>query len=205
MITSKAKLLPEKKPALSPAHWLAIIVGVACIVFQVSGLVEVLQFSRNDILAGQWWRVITGNLVHLGYPHLALNLAGLAVISALLAPVLNIWQWLVTGTISMLGVGLGLLAFEPQLNWYVGLSGVLYGLLLGGAIAEFRHRRMIAILLAAYTIGKIVWEQLYGAAESSEIITGGTVIVNAHLYGMISGAVAVCALLLFAHLRKNHP
>ncbi len=199
----KTKRLNKIRTALTPAHWLAISVGVACIVFQVSGLEEVLRFSRSDILAGQWWRLITGNLVHLGYPHLMLNLAGLAIISALLAPVLNFWQWLLTGTLSMLGVGLGLLAFDPQLHWYVGLSGVLYGLLLGGAIAEFRYRRGIAILLATYTIGKIVWEQLYGAAESSEKITGGTVIVNAHLYGMISGALAVCALLLLMHYRKK--
>ncbi len=181
---------------LHRAYWLSLIVGIACIIFQVADFTDVLRFSREQINDGQWWRLITGNLVHLGYAHLALNLAGLAVISLLLAPAMRAWQWAVTGVISMLGVGLGLLFFDPQLNWYVGLSGVLYGLLLGGAIAEFRYQKSIAIILIVYTLGKIIWEQLYGAVESSEKITGGTVIVNAHLYGMVCGGLAALALVL---------
>lgn len=188
---------------LGPSHWLAIAVGVTCIVLQLGGLQEALRFSRSDIQAGQWWRLLTGNLVHLGYSHLLLNLAGLTVITALLAPAMSAWQWLMTGIGSMLGVGFGLLALDPHLQWYVGLSGVLYGLLLGGAIAEFRHQRLTAVLLACYTIGKIVWEQLYGAVESSEKMTGGNVIVNAHLYGMVSGGLAVIVLLGFGYLIRG--
>ena len=180
---------------LSPAHRLALVVGILCLILQISGLPELLRFSRDEIMAGQWWRLLTGNLVHLGYSHLLLNLAGLAVISALLGQSMGVRAWAVTGLISMAGVGLGLLLFDPQLKWYVGLSGVLYGLLLGGAIAEFRQQKLIALVVGLYTIGKIVWEQLHGAVESSEKLAGGTVIVNAHMYGMIAGAITVLALL----------
>ena len=103
----------------------------------------------------------------------------------------------------MLGVGFGLLIFDPQLSWYVGFSGALYGLLLGGAIAEFRNHKPIACLIASYTIGKIVWEQIYGAVESSEAITGGSVIVNAHLYGMVAGGLAVLAQRLWEQFRNK--
>ena len=183
---------------------LASIVGVSCIAFQALNLDKSLRYGRAEILdSGQWWRVLTGNLVHLGYPHLLLNLAGLILITLLLAHALTARQWAFTGLCSMLGVGLGLLIFDPQLSWYVGLSGALYGLLLGGAIAEFRNHKPIACLIAAYTIGKIIWEQLYGAVESSEAITGGNVIVNAHLYGMVAGGLAVLALLLLEQLRTK--
>ncbi len=189
---------------LNCAHWIAVAVGATCIILQLFGLQEALRFSRPDIEAGQWWRLLTGNLVHLGYSHLFLNLAGLIVITALLAPAMRAWHWLLTGIISMIGVGTGLLLFDPHLQWYVGLSGVLYGLLLGGAIAEFRHQRLTAVILAAYTIGKIVWEQLYGAVESSEKMTGGNVIVNAHLYGMVSGGLAVIVLLGLGYLVRHY-
>ena len=179
-----------QQPRIHKAHWLALIVGISCIIFQVTDLVELLRFSREEIAAGQWWRLLTGNLVHLGYPHLFLNLAGLAVISLLLAPAMTVPQWAVTGVVSMCGVGLGLWWFDPALYWYVGLSGALYGLLLGGAIAEFRQQKLIGAIIALYTVGKIVWEQIYGAVESSEKITGGNVIVNAHLYGMVCGGAA---------------
>lgn len=203
MYAQKYTIFTQK---FSRAHRGALAVGIACIIFQLSGLQEALRFSRADIQAGQWWRLLTGNLVHLGYPHLMLNLAGLAVITALLAHAMRAWQWLLTGIISMAGVGIGLLLFDPHLQWYVGLSGVLYGLLLGGAIAEFRQQPLIAVILASYTIGKIIWEQLYGAVESSEKITGGNVIVNAHLYGMVSGGLAVVVLLGLGYLisgKKN--
>jgi len=183
---------------------LASIVGVSCIAFQALNLDKPLRYGRAEILdSGQWWRVLTGNLVHLGYPHLLLNLAGLILITLLLAHALTTRQWAFTGLCSMLGVGLGLLIFDPQLSWYVGLSGALYGLLLGGAIAEFRNHKPIACLIAAYTIGKVIWEQLYGAVESSEAITGGNVIVNAHLYGMVAGGLAVLALRLLERFRTK--
>lgn len=183
---------------------LSVMVGVSSTLFQVLGLEVPLRFGRTEILeSGQWWRVLTGNFVHLGYPHLFLNLAGLIMITLLLSHALTARQWALTGLISMLGVGFGLLLFDPQLSWYVGLSGALYGLLLGGAIAEFRNHKPIACLIGAYTIGKVVWEQLNGAVESSEKITGGTVIVNAHLYGMIAGGVTVLLLLALEYRARK--
>jgi len=119
-------------------YCLALFVGVSSLIFQVAGLQELLRYSRHEIINGQWWRIVTGNLVHLGYSHLLLNLSGLAVIAFLLAPAMPLRHWVLTGLISMLGVGTGLLMLDPQLVWYVGLSGALYGLLLGGAIALYR-------------------------------------------------------------------
>jgi len=183
---------------------LAACIGIACLIFQVLELEIVLRYGRTEILEGdQWWRVVTANLVHLSYPHLLLNLAGLALITLLLAHTMTAWQWAFTGLCSMLGVSAGLLLFDPQLLWYVGLSGVLYGLLLGGAIAEFKNHKLMALVIGAYTIGKIIWEQIYGAVESSEKITGGTVIVNAHLYGMVAGGVAVLGLRLWQYQRNK--
>ncbi len=183
---------------------LSAIVGVSSTLFQVLGLEVPLRYGRTEILeSGQWWRILSGNFVHLGYPHLLLNLAGLIMITLLLAHALTARQWAITGLVSMLGVGIGLLLFDPHLSWYVGLSGALYGLLLGGAIAEFRFHKPIACLIGAYTLGKVVWEQMYGAVESSEAITGGNVIVNAHLYGMVAGGVTVLCLLALEHRTRR--
>jgi len=172
------------------------MLGISCIVFQLTDLVAPLRFDRPAIESGQLWRVFTGNLVHLGYSHLILNLAGLFVIVLLVGHALNAWQWLLVTSVCMLGVGLGLFALDPQLVWYVGMSGALYGMLIAGSIADLRHNFWIALILIVYTIGKTLSEQLYGAASSSEVLAGGKVIVNAHLYGMLTGI--ACALLLIA-------
>gem|GEM_PF-4607753 len=167
------KVIATNNASNMKAWILSLGIGLSCTVFQVTGLQPALRYGRAEILeSGQWWRVLTGNLVHLGYPHLLLNLAGLIMITLLLAHALSVRQWAFTGLISMLGVSFGLLIFDPHLIWYVGLSGALYGLLLGGAIAEFRNHKLIACLIGSYTIGKVVWEQIHGAVESSETITG---------------------------------
>jgi len=38
--------------------------------------VDWLQFSREDIENGQWWRFITGNWVHLTWRHWMMNAFG---------------------------------------------------------------------------------------------------------------------------------
>jgi len=183
---------------LSHTLWFALLLGISSAVFQAANLVPALRFDRVAILDGQWWRLISGNLVHLGWSHLLLNLAGLAMICYLVGHALRPWQWLVVLCCCLAGVGTGLLMFNPELTWYVGLSGVLYGLLIAGSIADFPANRWMASVLALYTIGKIGHEQYYGAATASELLAGGKVIVNAHLFGMISGLVAVCCVLFLS-------
>jgi len=189
---------------LLPVHFLTIGLAVLAVLLQVFGFEIPLRYGRTEILeSAEWWRVLTGNLVHLGFSHLLLNLSGLALISLLVGHAMSVRQWVFIGLCSMLGVGVGLLAFNPELGWYVGLSGALYGLLLAGAIAEFSNQKFFACALAAITVGKIIWEQIYGAAGTSEALTGGTVIVDAHLYGMLAGGVAALALQIFKFAR--HP
>jgi len=190
-------------PNLLPVHFLTIGLAVLAVLLQVFDFEIPLRYGRSEILeSAQWWRVLTGNLVHLGYSHLLLNLSGLALISLLVGHALSVRQWVFIGLCSMLGVGFGLLTFNPELSWYVGLSGALYGLLLAGAIAEFNNQKLFACALGAITVGKIVWEQLFGAADTSEKLTGGTVIVDAHLYGMLAGGMAALLLQLIKFARK---
>ena len=47
-----------------------------------------------------------------------------------------------------------------------------------------------AIILAAFVIAKIAWEQFAGPMPGSEATTGGKVIVEAHLYGAFGGLLA---------------
>jgi rhomboid family GlyGly-CTERM serine protease len=97
--------------------------------------------------------------------------------------------WLLVWIASIVAVSAGLWVLEPHLVWYVGLSGVLHGLLAAGIIADFDHRAetwALALVLAA----KLGWEQFAGPLPGSEATSGGAVIVNAHLYGATGGVLA---------------
>jgi len=73
----------------------------------------------------------------------------------------------------------------------VGLSGVLHGLFIYGAIREMRFYPVSGYILLLLLTGKLFWEYMNGALPGSEQMTGGRVLVEAHLYGAVAGLVAV--------------
>ena len=92
------------------------------------------------------------------------------------------------GLLGLVTIDLGFVFWEPQLTWYVGLSGVLHGALAAGAIAWWRYEtKRLALALSVIFGGKLVWEQLHGALP----LSGGlAVVVDAHLYGALGGVIA---------------
>jgi len=93
---------------------------------------ESWAFSREAIAAGDLWRLASANAAHLSWAHLASNLEVFAAVMALLremarpAEVLAVLALCAVG--STAGIYLG-----TSLDWYVGASGALHGLLAWGA------------------------------------------------------------------------
>jgi len=167
----------------------------------VAGLGEpaaaLLRYERRAVLAGDAWRLVTGHLVHLGWIHLALNAAGLALVAVLLGAQWRARQWAALALACALGVGLGLLAFDPQLAWYVGLSGIAHGLVAAGAVPMALARRGVGLAWVLALAGKLAWEQVRGGTTPAAWI-GGATVVDAHLYGALAGALAAAVLCALA-------
>lgn len=173
-------------PFILPAVVALISIAIAAM---GDAATQVTQFDRSAIHSGEVWRLLSGHFAHLGTSHLLLNLAGLALISLLFAPVMPPLAWAGCFLVSALFVSGGLYFFLPKLNWYVGLSGVLHGLFVTGAVASWRRGlRLEGLLLLALAV-KLVWEQITGPLPGSESAAGGPVVVDAHLYGAIGGLV----------------
>lgn len=158
---------------------------------QTAGMREALAYRRAAILHGELWRLLTGSLVHLGWVHLARDLAGLFLIWALFGGLLDELKWLWVIGVSVLAVGLGLLAFSPQIAWYVGISGALFGMFCAGALTEGRKRPVFAGALLLGMVGLIAWTLYAGALPGETVGLGGRVVPQSHLYGAIGGAMAV--------------
>ena len=156
---------------------------------------EWLRFDRAGIAAGEVWRLLTGHLVHLGVSHTLLNLAGLILVWFLVgrAYAWQQWLWVMAGSIA--AIDLGLWFGAPSLEWYVGLSGLLHGMLAAGIVAGLAGRSAETLLLAVVVAGKLAWEQFAGPLPGSEATSGGAVIVDAHLYGVIGGTLVALVLI----------
>jgi rhomboid family GlyGly-CTERM serine protease len=149
------------------------------------------RYDRTALEGGQAWRMVTAHLVHLGWGHLWPNLLALLLIGGLLEEFLKPAEWLVASVVSAVGISAGLYAFEPDVQWYVGLSGVLHGLVACGAVRMVQARRFaLGAALGVGVVAKLVYEATLGPVPFTEHAAGGPVIVAAHLYGAIAGAIA---------------
>jgi rhomboid family GlyGly-CTERM serine protease len=134
---------------------------------------------------------VTGHLVHADTVHLAWNLLGVVIVAFLFARDYSRRQWLWILVISTTAVDLGFLIFEPQLQWYVGFSGVLHGLMAAGLVAWLRATRdPVTWTVTALFVAKLAWEHFAGALPFTAESLSLPVVHEAHTYGSIGGACA---------------
>lgn len=177
-------------PARRPGSWLLGLAGLTLVLLSLLGEGGrlALRYQRDAVLQGEYWRLITGHLVHGTPLHLMLNVAGLGLIAALFSHDYSWRAWLLIALFSMAAIDVAFVFWEPQLLWYVGLSGVLHGALAAGAVAWWRNEsRLLALVLSAIFAGKLAWEQWQGALPLSGDLP---VVVDAHLYGALGGVLA---------------
>jgi rhomboid family GlyGly-CTERM serine protease len=176
--------------------WLLSICA-ALLIIQSGGSAAqlLLRYDRDALAAGQWWRLLSAHVIHLGFEHALLDVAGLALMWALFAGDYTWRGWLLILGLSVAGVDAGLWLLSSTTLWYVGSSGVLHGVLAAGAVAHLRSRQPDGWVLGLFLLGKLVYEQSVGALP---LTAGGAVIVDAHLYGAVGGALAALLLRGFA-------
>jgi rhomboid family GlyGly-CTERM serine protease len=163
-----------------PGAWLVGLLAAVLVLLGLTGDTgrELLRYERLAVLHGEYWRLITGHFVHGSTQHLLLNAVGLGIVAALFPREYSLRGWLLILAGSLVIIDLGFVLLEPQLDWYVGLSGVLHGALAAGAIGWWKHESRLLAL---------AWEQWQGALPLSGDMP---VVVDAHLYGAIGGALA---------------
>ncbi|MDJ0759180.1 MAG: rhombosortase [Woeseiaceae bacterium] len=187
--------------ALSGAFWPTLVIIV------VSGLTLLagesarlaLRYERAGIEALELYRLLSGHLVHLGAGHFLLNAAGLLLVAFLVGAGLSAAAWWLVLGASIATIDLAFWFLNPTLIWYVGLSGVLHGMLVAGALVLFKQRPLESGVIVGLVVAKLAYEQLLGPLPGSETTSGGLVVIDAHLYGAIGGVLGV---LILAGLRR---
>jgi rhomboid family GlyGly-CTERM serine protease len=176
----------------------SLALAAAALAVAAPAAASLLEYDRSAILRGELWRIVTAHLVHCSPHHILWNVLPLIGVGILFEKALGRRFWPVL-FVSCVAVGGGLLLFEPGLATYRGLSGVLNGLWVAGALYAAGHekragRGSLALLYRGcllLDLGKIALE----AATGTPIFTdpsalGGEPIALAHLLGAAAGLCA---------------
>jgi rhomboid family GlyGly-CTERM serine protease len=168
---------------------LATLLGV--IHLAAPRMLPALRYERAAVMGGETWRLVTGHLVHADFRHLAWNVFGVLIVWGLFARDYTERQWLVVLAASTVATSLGFLLLEPDLEWYVGFSGVLHGCMVAGLVAWLRAGRdALTWIVTGLFVAKLAWEHAVGPLP---LTAGGLsipVVHEAHTYGAIGGLVA---------------
>lgn len=126
------------------------MIVLTLIVASQPALAPSLLYERAAILRGEYWRLWTGHLVHFGASHLVWNLVVFALAgiwAERLAPArTRLLLALAPGVI-----GLALLALDPSLATYGGLSGLAAAALAFLAFTQLAHNPSVPSATASTT------------------------------------------------------
>lgn len=106
-----------------------IIISVVIIVFLFDDLTISLVYERDAILRGEFWRFFTCHIVHFSVWHASLNIIVFAFTGWIIEKKGYPGYGLLVFVMSF-GVGVSLILFEPDMQFYGGLSGIAHGALI---------------------------------------------------------------------------
>ncbi|MCG9768461.1 rhombosortase, partial [Pseudoalteromonas piscicida] len=177
--------LPTNKEYLIGPASLAILSTI----LMLFGLGPHLDFDRNAIADGEIWRILSGQFTHSNWYHLMLNLLGILFIWLLHAEYTTLRKYWLNVLFLGLFTGLMILLFSPNIVVYTGLSGLLHGLIVWGALEDIKRKLTTGYLLFIGVWAKVCWEQYAGASTDVAKLIDSRVAIEAHLFGAVGGVV----------------
>jgi len=171
--------------------------AVICILLLAGGDLLALCFDQHAIVhQGEWWRLITGHLVHSNSSHLFWDLCAFAGVSWYLerhTPALLLPSWLA----GLITVNLLLMSPLSELSYYCGLSGLLFAPLI---IALFQFQKQVGglsgYLPLLATGAKLGWELV--SSKHFLVQSDWAPCPEAHLAGVIGGLLVIAGAKLFS-------
>lgn len=153
------------------------------------GALMAFCFDNVAIGQGEWWRLITGHLVHSSFDHLWWDALAFFCVGCYLE-VRSRKLLLITLLSGLVTVNGLLLSPWSSLLYYCGLSGLLFApLTLALWVHWQRTKGLFAILPMLVCIIKVVWE--CSQQSTLMVASGWPAYPQAHLAGIVAGVI-VC-------------
>jgi rhomboid family GlyGly-CTERM serine protease len=191
----KSEPAPSRRPDPAAVPWIALAFSAGAVALHFfAGWREAAFYLRAEVFGGEVWRLWTGHLVHFSGSHLFWNLA-VFVPSAMWLERLDRRGGRVFLLVASPLISLLLLAFDPSLLRYGGLSGLATGTLVLLALLQLARRDPrepawfwwgVLGIVAAKLVGEQVTKTPLLASNMGDVRT----VPLAHLGGALCAAAA---------------
>lgn len=163
-------------------------------VIQATGGVDWASLHFAMLPDGQWWRLITGHLVHMDWQHYAMNMMGLSMCMVVFRDDLAAWHWPASFFLLSLFSSTGMYLAGVPYDRYMGFSDVLHGWILIGALGIAHKEPKFSIAIVVLFWLKIIEENHQLAFFTSYGVTGN-VARESHIWGAVGGTLYALAFL----------
>lgn len=167
-------------------------------------LFPLLSLEPTRVSAGEFWRLLTANLVHFGWMHTLMNAAALLLCALAFFTDYSLKKFSLLLLWCCVGVGVGIYSFNPEYSPYAGLSGAIHGLIVAGLLQARVYPIWIRVAALGLVLAKLVQENSadYQATDLQALLPVA-VAVESHLYGAIAGLVFAGSDWLFQHFKRK--
>jgi rhomboid family GlyGly-CTERM serine protease len=149
-----------------------------------------LVYDRAAVARGQWWRLLSGSLVHFSPLHAALDLGAVLLAGGLLERQ-RYPRWWRLCLLAAAGGGGAVQWLRPDLRWYGGLSGVAVAMVAALCLDGLGQRSAWGWACAAalaLLLAKLAWEFGGGSLSAAAGAQAYVVVPQAHAAGLAAAA-----------------
>lgn len=150
---------------------------------------DLLIYQREEIVQGEVWRLLTGQLLHLSIEHYIYNIVAFLLLYNIALKLHSERIFWLSVIWCNIATGLAIFFMLPNVIWYAGASGFLHGVVLVMIIQLIKQQLFLGLFFLLIIITKLVYEQVFGVIGQFNF----KVIVDVHLIGFISGVLYLVA------------
>lgn len=160
----------------------------------------------EDVIAGDWWRLLAAAFLHFGFLHLSLNMLGLAILGPFVEKMLGPWRFLLSYLTTAIGSMLTLTLLTVTDIFVtpaaVGASGAIMGLIGTEAAIQIRILRQQSSKVAATRLRLI---GLFVVLQTIFDMMTPQVSLMGHVSGLVIGFGVGCLLKLTYQTASSTP
>jgi membrane associated rhomboid family serine protease len=141
-----------------------------------------VMWPRAAAANGEWWRVVTGGFLHIGFIHIAVNMLSLWMLGRDLERVLGRVRFAAVYFLSLIGGSIAVMLFASPDTGAAGASTALYGLMGCYLVAVVRLKLNPRPILITLAVNVFITFSLPGIS------------IQGHFGGLVVGAIAMAAI-----------